>query len=237
MKQIVIIDSIIDDKSIAQLGHMQAILGEKIAECDLVEIHLASQELDAQLLKNCDGVVFSGSMRSVYDDFDWKKKMHQAFEIILERNLPTLATCFGAQFLAYHLGSRVIKNPRGVEFGPVKITLTEEGQTHPLIGDYHQEKYVFATHQDIVETLPTEARLLAFNDNTPIQAYQYGSILATQFHSDMPTNRTKQLLEARKQKYLDLGVLRDEDHYAQLMSELHLGEEAHDILHRFLESV
>lgn len=237
MKKILLIDTIIEDKSISQGAHVKEILGREVGEYEWVEVHLASEELDEAELLASDAVVFSGSYRSVYEDFDWKERMHRAFELILERNIPTLATCFGAQFLAYHLGSQVIKNPRGLEFGPVRVTMTEAGRVHPLIGDYHREKYVFATHQDIVESLPEGAVLLAYNENTPVQAYQYGPILATQFHSDIPTERAKQLLEARKQKFLDLGFLRDEGHYLELMDQLYLGEESHDILHRFLASV
>ena len=237
MKRILLIDIIIEDKSISHSAHVKEILGSKADQFKITELHLASEELNEEQLLNSDGVIFSGSYRSVYEDFEWKARMHRAFELILEKNIPTLATCFGAQFLAYHLGATVIKNPRGVEFGPVTVTMTEEGRAHPLIGDYHKEKYVFATHQDIVEAVPAGATLLAYNENTPVQAFQYGPILATQFHSDLPTERTKIMLETRKQKYLDMGLLRDDVHYLDLMDRLHLGEQSHDILHRFLESV
>lgn len=237
MKKLFIIDTIADDKSIAHMGHLEKILGEKLVEYHLRDVHLATEELDEEGLKESQAVIFSGSMRSVYEDFPWKKKMHKAFDLILERKIPTLAVCFGAQFLAHHLGTRVIKNPRGVEFGPVKISLTEEGRAHDLIGDYDGDKHVFATHQDIVERLPQGATLLAYNDNSPIQAYQYGSVLATQFHSDIPTERARKLLEARRERYLTSGFLRDEKHYEELMSQLHLGEESHDILKRFLAKV
>lgn len=237
MKTIFIIDTIADDKSIAHMGHLRSILGEKLHEYDLREVHLATQDLDEKALQESKAVIFSGSMRSVYEDFAWKEKMHKAFDVIIKKNLPTLAVCFGAQFLAYHLGAKVVKNPRGVEFGPVKIQLTEAGRTHDLIGDYDGERHVFATHQDIVESLPEGATLLAFNENSPIQAYQYGPILATQFHSDIPTERARKLLEGRRERYLESGVLRDEQHYQDLMSQLHLGEESHDILRRFFNKI
>ena len=237
MKNILVIDVINQSRSIVQMNNIRGVVGVELEGVDFQEVHLITEELNEQQLKSSDAVIFSGSMHSVYEDFDWKKKMHRAFEIIIERNIPALASCFGAQFLGYHLGSRVIKNPRGLEFGPIKLTLTTDGQAHPLIGDYHQEKFVFATHQDIVETLPVGATLLAFNDNTPVQAFQYGPILATQFHSDLPTARSCELLASRREKYTECGFLRDDQHYEELMSQLYLGEQGHDILHRFLGKV
>lgn len=236
-KKIIVIDSIIEDRSIAQIEHIEAVMGGKVDAYDFGEIHVVSQEVDEAALRDCDAVIFSGSPYSVYEDLAWKKKMHSIFDIILTNGTPALAPCFGAQFLAYHLGAPVVKNPRGAEFGPVKIHLTEAGLSHDILEDYHQDKFVFATHEDIVESLPSGATLLAYNDNTPIQAYSYGNVLATQFHMDLPTTRTRKLLEARREKYLNAGVLRDEAHYEELMGRLHLGEQGHQILHRFLEGV
>jgi GMP synthase (glutamine-hydrolysing) len=160
--------------------------------------------------------------------------MHQAMDVAILKQIPTLAVCFGAQFLAHHLGGQVSKNPRGVEFGPIKIQLTEAGQKHALLQDY-QEKFLFATHQDYIEATPPGTTLLAWNDNTPVQAFQFGPVLATQFHVDIPTSRARQLLEGRKQKYLDSGFLKDEQHYLDLLNSLPNAESAYEILHRFIQ--
>ncbi len=237
MKNILIIDVITDDRTTRQEKHIQEILGEEYQDFNFEIFHPATEDINQNSLNKFDSVLISGSMRSVYDDFDWKNKLHQTFDYFLQKETPILATCFGAQFLAYHLGSKISRNPKGTEFGPVKIHLTDQGLQNPLIAEYNNQKYVFATHNDYIESLPDGATLLAFNENTPIQAFQYKNVLATQFHSDIPQSVAEKLLRERKEKYLESGFLRDEEHFEKLMSEIYLGNQAHQILQNFLESI
>jgi len=236
MKNILVIDTIIDDKSMSQTTHLKRILGPRDTAFEFREVHPASGGTVPQDLADANAVIFSGSMHSAYEDFVWKRDLHLIFEAVLNSGLPALAICFGAQFLAYHLGSSIAENPRGVEFGPAKIQLTGDGANNKLFAD-HQDKYVFASHGDIIEKLPVGATLLAYNDNSPIQAYQYGPILASQFHCDVPLDCARELLDKRKNKYLQQGVLRDEAHYLALRDQLDLIEQSHDFLRNFLTSI
>jgi len=117
----------------------------------------------------------------------------------------------------------VVRNPNGPEFGSVDIQLTEAGLRHPLLQDFHHGKKVHATHNDRVEKLPEGAILLAYNENSPVQAYQYKNIFASQFHPDLPSQNLCNLLEQRKDRYYQNGFLKDEDHYQQIKNSLHLG--------------
>lgn len=237
MKNILIVDVLTEDKRLKQEKHIQEILGDQYQDFNFDIIHPASEEINLNLFNKFDSVLISGSVNSVYEDFDWKIKLHQIYDYFLAKEVPMLATCFGAQFLAYHLGAKVCKNPKGTEFGPVKIHLTDEGLQNHLIADYNNQKYVFATHNDYIENLPDGATLLASNDNTPIQAFQYKNVLATQFHSDIPQSTAERLLSERKEKYLISGFLKDEEHFEKLMSEIYLGNQSHQILQNFLKSI
>lgn len=200
-------------------------LTQKLYQSELIEEEIAA----------ADRIMISGSTRSVYDNYPWKPRLQRALQLILESGKPTYALCFGAQFVAHELGGEVIKNPNGTEFGSINIQLTEAGLQHPFLQDFHNGKKVHAAHNDRIEKLPKEAILLAYNDNSPIQAFQYKNIFATQFHTDVPSERILHLLNLRKEYYLDNGFLKDENHYEEIKNSLPLGEASYAVFERFLD--
>ena len=208
-----------------RIGQPFEFTAQKLHENDLIEEEIAAAEK----------IIISGSARSAYEDFHWKPRLERALQLILESGKPTYAICFGAQFVAQALGGEVIRNPNGTEFGAVQIQLTEAGKEHPLLQGLQEEDRVHATHNDRVERLPEGAVLLAYNDNSPVQAYQYRNIFASQFHPDLPSENLEYLLELRKERYMASGFLRDEDHYQEIRSSLPQGEAAYDILEKFLD--
>jgi GMP synthase (glutamine-hydrolysing) len=244
MKNIFIIDLITDDHSVDELEHLCRILNlQKINSSEAVSqsqkfrlksFHLPSGNFNINQLEQADAVIISGSAKSVYEEFLWKIKLHQIIDKIIDKKIPAYAICFGAQFVAYHLGAKVCPNPKGAEFGPIKINLTEAGQKLNLLQDCHRKKNLFASHKDYIENLPAGATLLAWNDNSPIQAFQYQSIFASQFHTDMPTKVAIKLFENRKQQYLKQGVFKNENDFQQLLKKIPQGEESYEILKRFI---
>lgn len=234
--KILILDVIDFSKDLHALDNVKKVLAhrvdqpfcftaQKLHENDLIEEEIAA----------ADKIIISGSARSAYEDFLWKPRIRKALQLILASGKPTYAICFGAQFVAQELGGEVVRNPNGTEFGAVNIQLTEAGFRHPLLQDFHDGKKVHATHNDRVEKLPEGAILLAYNENSPVQAYQYKNIFASQFHPDLPSQNLCNLLDLRKDRYYESGFLKSEDHYQQIKNSLHLGEAAYDILERFLD--
>lgn len=197
---------------------------QKLHENDLIEEEIATAEK----------IIISGSARSAYEDFHWKPRLKRALQLILDSGKPAYAICFGCQFVAQEMGGRVVKNPNGPEFGSVKINLTEVGMKHPFLDGFNQDKMVHASHNDRIEELPEGAVLLAYNDNSPVQAFQYKNIFATQFHPDIPVDNLYKLLDVRKRKYFDVGMFKTESDYEKLKAEIPLGIEGYLILERFL---
>lgn len=188
-----------------------------------------------KVIDNADYIIISGSPACVYQYQPWMEHLSGAIEFILSQKKTTLAICFGAQFVAQFLGASVRKNPQGLEFGSVKVHLTTDGQNHPVVGGLVHQQYVHATHTDSIESLPIGASLLAFNDNSAIQAYQYQSIIATQFHPDVPVQTMQKLLDSRRALYLSSGFIRDESHFQDLYLNLQRGSQGHSILKNFLK--
>ncbi|MCC7432291.1 type 1 glutamine amidotransferase [Candidatus Peregrinibacteria bacterium] len=211
----------------------------KDEKVEIKTLHLESEKLDFDLIEWADKIILSGSFKSVYEEFHWKEDLRKAVDLVIELEKPMHAICFGAQFVAWHLGGKVVRNPAGIEFGVIDLVLTEAGKSHEVLtelvnGDGVTK--VHSSHKDAILELPAGATLLAHNSNTPVQAFQYGHILATQFHPDFPTWFMKKLLEMRKNFFIDNGFLKGDLHFENIRSELENGKGGQIVLAKFLDS-
>lgn len=102
----------------------------------------------------------------------------------VDRGVPLLGVCFGAQLLAWGLGADVRKSPeREVGFEPVEPT--RAAATDRLLGHYEEGDRVFQWHMDTYD-LPEGAELLATADPVTNQAYRVGDrAWGVQFHFEI----------------------------------------------------
>ncbi len=114
---------------------------------------------------------------------------HLAHEVLMireamEREIPVLGICLGAQLMAKSLGVSVRKNPQP-EIGWYDLHLTAEGKKDPLFAHFQPCEKIFQWHEDAF-TLPASAVLLASSPDCPIQAFRYGNkAYAFQFHLEV----------------------------------------------------
>ncbi len=232
--RVTIVD-IIDFPGTDALGNVQAVLDQFSTEhIEWRRIKLSEKIFSPSMVEGTDKVLISGSKWSVYEEIPWKKQLEHLYQTLANKRISTYAVCFGAQFLAEFLGGRVAKNPNGTEFGSVHVQLTEAGKQHQLLHGFDQQKYVHATHNDHIDVLPSQCELLAYNDNTAVQAFHYQNFFATQFHPDIPLVEINHLLEMRKEKYQQAGLIKDDEHFSQVQNNLILGQAGYEILARFL---
>lgn len=100
----------------------------------------------------------------------------------LERGLPTLGFCFGAQIMAAALGAPVYPGGRGSEIGWAPVTLSDAGAASPLAA---LDGPVLHWHGDTFD-LPAGARHLARSALYEQQAFAVGAhALALQFHIEV----------------------------------------------------
>ena len=103
----------------------------------------------------------------------------------LEKDLPTLGICLGAQLMAGALGAAVFKGPQGPEIGWHPLTLTPEGEDHPVQHLGAAKTNMFHWHGDTFD-LPPDAKLLASSRLYDYQAYQIGRCgLGLQCHPEV----------------------------------------------------
>jgi GMP synthase (glutamine-hydrolysing) len=141
------------------------------------------------------GVVLFGSSYNV-EHADEQRFIEDARELTLEaidRGLPYLGICFGAQMLAWSLGAAVEKAPvREVGYEPIRPD--DEVEIDPLLGHYTDGDRVFQWHMDTFD-LPHGATRLATGDRVVNQAYRVGDrAWGVQWHLEVDRPELEQWL-------------------------------------------
>ena len=103
---------------------------------------------------------------------------------VVERELPILGVCLGAQLLAVALGARVEKGSRP-EVGVGEVRLTRDGRGDPVLAPAGPTVPVVHWHEDTFE-IPKSAVRLADSALYPNQAFRVGrSGYGFQFHVEV----------------------------------------------------
>jgi GMP synthase (glutamine-hydrolysing) len=172
----------------------------------------------------CRGIIVSGSSGAVFEDKPWIPPLLAFLRAAHGAGSSILGVCFGHHALAAALGGEVKWNPRGREMGTVPIYLTPAGESSPLFRGFASGDAVPLVHRTHVTRLPEGAIRLAFNQMTPIQAFQAGRSFGVQFHPEFTPATLRALAE------LHGNVLIRREHF--LDGEEHL----HDFMTTFRET-
>jgi len=137
-------------------------------------------------------VVILGGPIAVYEtqDYPFLQEEINLLKVRLEKNLPTLGICLGAQLIAAALGSKVYSG-HAKEIGWSKLTLASV-ENNPL--QALEDIQVLHWHGDTFD-LPAQAELLASSNLYPHQAFRVGNhILALQFHPEIASDSLEKWL-------------------------------------------
>ena len=124
------------------------------------------------------GIVFTGGPNSVYDhgapSFDHS---------ILDLGIPVLGICYGAQFMAYASGGKVIRSTDGGEYG--KAVLKAEDPV--LFADVPAESLCWMSHMDRIEEPPPGFKIIGYTDNCSCAAFadEKRRLYGVQFHPEV----------------------------------------------------
>lgn len=138
-------------------------------------------------LTNVEGLVVLGGGMSATDDAEhpWLRGTRTLLREAVDRRIPTLAICLGAQLAAIALEGRTttLETP---EVGFVAPELTDAGREDPVLsvlGD--PPARVLQWHADSVRSAPPGSQVLARGPEGSIQAYRTGGVLwGVQFHPE-----------------------------------------------------
>jgi GMP synthase (glutamine-hydrolysing) len=137
-------------------------------------------------LDGYDGLVILGGPMSVTET---SRYPHLATELDLirraiDRRLPILGICLGAQLVARALGAEVGPNGRK-EIGWYEVSPTREGREDPLLQHFGGSEAVFQWHGDVFG-IPDGAVHLASSAHCTHQAFRHGdNVYGFQFHLEV----------------------------------------------------
>ena len=162
----------------------------------VIDICGGNHDVDVQ---DFDGFIISGSRSSVNDPKLWIEELLNLIRRIIEREVPLVGLCFGHQAIAKSLGGLVSKSKTGWNIGCVPVELTAAGKS---ILNVAQHSYLYAFHQDNVETLPDNARLIGSTEicENFIVEFKKG-VIGFQGHPEFFSDFSRALFQLRRAGY------------------------------------
>lgn len=143
-----------------------------------------------------DALLVTGSPHSVHDYADWSVRATHWTRDVVEAGVPTLGVCYGHQMLGDIYGGQVGPNPNGREIGLVEIELYDHGD--PLFEGLPRQLPAIITHSDAVNTAPPNAKVIAGNAMTGVQAMSFGPRARTiQWHPEMDASIIRSIITDR----------------------------------------
>lgn len=136
-------------------------------------------------------LVFGGAMHADQDDrHPWLRQENLFLQRLLDRHVPVLGVCLGAQLLA-QAGSAPVRPSQEPEIGWFEIELTKEGRADPVLGSLPARFEAFQWHF-YTHGLPAGAIELA-RSRVCTQAFRLGeSAWGVQFHPEVTAEQVEE---------------------------------------------
>jgi GMP synthase (glutamine-hydrolysing) len=189
-----------DPTLVPHIGDYEAWFARVLGDEYALEVHRAF-ERPQHRLDGYDGMVITGSPRSLAAPKiePWMDDAAAFVRDAATAGVPVLGVCFGHQLVGYAWGGRVRQNPNGWEVGTVDVELTDEGARDPLFAGLPRRLRVIQSHQDEVDVLGPETRVLSTSAHTQHQAIAVGAhVRGVQFHPEMSAPIIRRVMEHRR---------------------------------------
>ena len=167
-------------------GSIGRVLDERGADVVVVRLDRDEPLPSAEALA---GLVVMGGPMGVHDDLGWLAPERNLLSDAVDRGVPVLGVCLGAQQLAAALGADVTTGPEE-EVGTGEVELTGDGRRDPVLGPEYTGLSGTTVpcvhwHRDTF-TLPDGAVHLAATRHFPHQAFRVGPrAYGLQFHVEV----------------------------------------------------
>ncbi|MEU8040661.1 type 1 glutamine amidotransferase [Streptosporangium sp. NPDC049078] len=174
--------TVIEHEADAGLGFLAGWLSEAGAVCEVVRPYLG----EAVPERITGGLIVLGGEAAAWEDerCPWLPATRDLIRVCVERGVPTLGICLGAQLMALACGGAVGRGEHGLEVGVTEVVPLPAAGTDRLFAGLGPSLAV-QYHRDAMTELPPGAVPLATGDPYPNQAYRLGeNAWAVQFHPE-----------------------------------------------------
>jgi len=215
--KILFFDILTPDKKQRELFNKEIYRGSTYSETTRKMVGLKPEEwiyCDATLgvfpedVTQFDGVIIGGSTGDpvVGHEKPWMKKTYPYIRKIVKKGIPLLGICGGLQFTARALGGEVVFNPKGKEFGTIRVEVTKEGKSDLLFRGLPKNIWFQSNHKCMTKELLPEWKLLGSSKMCEPQAIGIGDkIRLLQFHPEKKSAHLKQLVHMKKKTFFEDG--------------------------------
>jgi GMP synthase (glutamine-hydrolysing) len=189
-----------------------------------------------------DGVVLTGSLLSAYEDSPEVHRQIAFLRAAADAARPVFGSCWGLQLAAVSCGGAVARSARGGEIGFArKITLTDEGRSHPLHAGRGLTYDAPAVHSDEITAVPPGTVVTATNAISAVQGAEIplgpnSTFWGVQYHPEFSLGDMANVIRRSRHEMISDGRLRDEDeaaHIADDLAALHTARDRTDLAWRY----
>ena len=152
------------------------------------------------LPSDCRGVIILGGPMNVDEEsqYHFLKEEKEFIGNLLNKDIPLLGICLGAQLIAQVAGGRVFRAAEK-EIGWYPIRLTGKGEQDPLFQGLPKLFEVFQLHEDTFE-IPPKGKRLVTSDGCHNQGFKVGKRgYGLQFHLEADAKMISNWLDANKE--------------------------------------
>ncbi len=150
-----------------------------------------------------DLLIIMGGPMNIYEEkiHPWLSIEKKYIEEVINKNIPVIGICLGAQLIADVLGAKVYKNTHPeIGWFPVQRIITEK---FPILDNIPSTFSAFHWHGDTF-SIPHNAEHILQSEACTNQAFIYNnSVLALQFHIESSEESIKNLLIHCKDELID----------------------------------
>lgn len=196
-----------------EAGADPALVGERL-ELAEAQVTVAGPDRNVAVPESLEGfdalIVLGGAPGPTEDEkAPWLPAVRGLLSEALDREIPTLGVCLGAQMLATVAGSTVAPIDAGPEVGLVELEMTDAGRNDPLLGILADAGPVRALQWHWLEakSLPAGAEPLFTSAACSNQAFRIGPVAwGLQFHLEALTRSAEVWSDETATELEELGI-------------------------------
>jgi len=136
-----------------------------------------------QDLDNISGLVFMGGSMNVTDPLQWISDEKKLIRKAIDKNIPVMGICLGAQLMSAALGGEITHDPN-MEIGWHAVEPVIKDMKHDWLDKLPEEFIPFHWHADTF-SIPEGASVLFHSECRKNQAFILNNSIAMQFHLEM----------------------------------------------------